>query len=192
VGPLRRPVPLRLPDCRGIALPGAFPAISIIDDDLPAPKIGERDRPLATNTRERIRRGLERLSNEPFAIRLTHGGAPKPLTLPLVTLTQRHDMAMVLAAGERPAVGDPRVWLGPHNQLRDETAVVCWSCEQGWTAEIAAKPCPGPDGSPLGDLAGGLSGAPPLGNTRAGMTAVGRNDPCPCGSGQKFKRCHGA
>ena len=22
--------------------------------------------------------------------------------------------------------------------------------------------------------------------------AVGRNDPCPCGSGQKFKRCHGA
>ena len=20
---------------------------------------------------------------------------------------------------------------------------------------------------------------------------VGRNDPCPCGSGQKFKRCHG-
>lgn len=21
---------------------------------------------------------------------------------------------------------------------------------------------------------------------------VGRNDPCPCGSGRKFKRCHGA
>jgi preprotein translocase subunit SecA len=21
---------------------------------------------------------------------------------------------------------------------------------------------------------------------------VGRNDPCPCGSGQKYKRCHGA
>jgi preprotein translocase subunit SecA len=21
---------------------------------------------------------------------------------------------------------------------------------------------------------------------------VGRNDPCPCGSGKKFKRCHGA
>jgi preprotein translocase subunit SecA len=20
---------------------------------------------------------------------------------------------------------------------------------------------------------------------------VGRNDPCPCGSGKKFKRCHG-
>mgnify|MGYP001558659482 FL=1 len=22
--------------------------------------------------------------------------------------------------------------------------------------------------------------------------AVGRNDPCPCGSGKKFKKCHGA
>jgi preprotein translocase subunit SecA len=21
---------------------------------------------------------------------------------------------------------------------------------------------------------------------------IGRNDPCPCGSGQKFKKCHGA
>lgn len=23
------------------------------------------------------------------------------------------------------------------------------------------------------------------------VVKVGRNDPCPCGSGQKFKRCHG-
>jgi preprotein translocase subunit SecA len=22
--------------------------------------------------------------------------------------------------------------------------------------------------------------------------SVGRNDPCPCGSGKKFKKCHGA
>jgi hypothetical protein len=26
----------------------------------------------------------------------------------------------------------------------------------------------------------------------AGGKRVGRNDPCPCGSGRKFKRCHGA
>ncbi len=26
----------------------------------------------------------------------------------------------------------------------------------------------------------------------AGMANVGRNDPCPCGSGKKFKKCHGA
>jgi preprotein translocase subunit SecA len=24
-----------------------------------------------------------------------------------------------------------------------------------------------------------------------GSAAIGRNDPCPCGSGQKYKRCHG-
>ena len=28
--------------------------------------------------------------------------------------------------------------------------------------------------------------------TTADLTNVGRNDPCPCGSGKKFKKCHGA
>jgi uncharacterized protein len=27
---------------------------------------------------------------------------------------------------------------------------------------------------------------------KSAMTGTGRNDPCPCGSGRKFKRCHGA
>lgn len=36
-------------------------------------------------------------------------------------------------------------------------------------------------------LAGGMAGAPnPFSNAK-----VGRNDPCPCGSGKKFKNCHG-
>jgi len=30
------------------------------------------------------------------------------------------------------------------------------------------------------------------GSTYTADEKVGRNDPCPCGSGQKFKRCHGA
>ena len=25
----------------------------------------------------------------------------------------------------------------------------------------------------------------------AGLPPVGRNDPCPCGSGKKYKQCHG-
>jgi DNA (cytosine-5)-methyltransferase 1 len=83
------------PDCGGTVLPGVFPAASIIDRSLPAPLIRDREKPLAKNTRERIRRGLERLASEPFAIRLLQSGTPKPLTLPIVTLTQRHDMAMV-------------------------------------------------------------------------------------------------
>jgi preprotein translocase subunit SecA len=27
---------------------------------------------------------------------------------------------------------------------------------------------------------------------RKGDDKVGRNDPCPCGSGKKYKKCHGA
>ncbi len=84
------------PTCHGTVLPGVHPASSAIDWSLPAERIGDRKKPLAENTRKRIRRGLEKLSTEPFAIRLTHGGAPKPLTLPIVTLTKRHDLAMVL------------------------------------------------------------------------------------------------
>ena len=35
----------------------------------------------------------------------------------------------------------------------------------------------------------GSSTTPPAG---ADWSSVGRNDPCPCGSGKKFKKCHGA
>ena len=31
----------------------------------------------------------------------------------------------------------------------------------------------------------------PLAPFRRETPKVGRNDPCPCGSGQKFKKCHG-
>ena len=94
-------------------IPGAFPAASIIDWKLPAPVIGERARPLAKNTRERIRRGLERLASEPFAIRLTHRGTPKPLTLPLSTQTARHDAAMVM-----PVAGNTHETT-PGNRAKD-------------------------------------------------------------------------
>jgi preprotein translocase subunit SecA len=36
------------------------------------------------------------------------------------------------------------------------------------------------------------AGAAPAHAARAGTAKVGRNDPCPCGSGKKYKRCHGA
>jgi preprotein translocase subunit SecA len=36
-------------------------------------------------------------------------------------------------------------------------------------------------------LSQGAAAAP----TPADWTSVGRNDPCPCGSGKKFKKCHG-
>jgi preprotein translocase subunit SecA len=33
--------------------------------------------------------------------------------------------------------------------------------------------------------------AAPAQPVRRDMTKVGRNDPCPCGSGKKYKNCHG-
>ncbi len=40
---------------------------------------------------------------------------------------------------------------------------------------------------------GGVTGVPGVpGGKSADWTNVGRNDPCPCGSGKKFKKCHGA
>ena len=101
------------PDCHKQAIPGAAPAASALDFTLPAQRIGDRKRPLAEKTMGRIRRGLERLSSEPFAIRLLHSGAPKPLTLPCVTLTQRHDMAMVF-----PVAGNTHE-ARPGNRARD-------------------------------------------------------------------------
>ena len=35
-------------------------------------------------------------------------------------------------------------------------------------------------------------GAALAGGAAAAVPRVGRNDPCPCGSGKKYKHCHGA
>jgi uncharacterized protein YecA (UPF0149 family) len=43
----------------------------------------------------------------------------------------------------------------------------------------------------LGDVGAAPAGMPSL-DARFGGGKVGRNDPCPCGSGKKFKRCHGS
>jgi SEC-C motif len=95
----------------------------------------------------------------------------------------------MLAGDQKPPVGDPRVFLGTHNMLRDEAVVVCWNCEMAWDPELARKECTGE-----GIFADGIqtNQGPPIGNVTAGLGTVGRNDPCPCGSGLKFKRCHGA
>ncbi len=45
----------------------------------------------------------------------------------------------------------------------------------------------------LGSLeTGAVPGVPNAGGGSTDWSSVGRNDPCPCGSGRKFKKCHGA
>ena len=58
------------------------------------------------------------------------------------------------------------------------------------TDELFAEPArsiPAPASSPVVRSSMGRVGGP-MGN----VPAVGRNDPCPCGSGKKYKKCHGA
>jgi SEC-C motif len=43
----------------------------------------------------------------------------------------------------------------------------------------------------VGDPATPVEALPSL-EARFGGAKVGRNDPCPCGSGKKYKRCHGS
>ena len=38
----------------------------------------------------------------------------------------------------------------------------------------------------------GEAEAPRQATVTRGQARVGRNEPCPCGSGKKYKKCHGA
>jgi preprotein translocase subunit SecA len=51
---------------------------------------------------------------------------------------------------------------------------------------------PAAAGRALSAGAGVTSSLGPLGRTATAVPPVGRNDPCPCGSGRKYKKCHGA
>jgi uncharacterized protein YecA (UPF0149 family) len=41
-------------------------------------------------------------------------------------------------------------------------------------------------------MAGAGDAAAPVQQVVRGQDKIGRNDPCHCGSGKKFKKCHGA
>ena len=96
----------RCPQCFQVIEPGWLAAESIIDWSLPAPRIGDRAKPLAPKTRERIRRGIER-HWRPFvaaAAGNTYDGVttgsqylrawPVDQTLPVQTGTAEHGLAV--------------------------------------------------------------------------------------------------
>jgi len=60
------------------------------------------------------------------------------------------------------------------------------------TPMVARKPAV--DGLVSSDEPAVVSQRSPVGADVAAnpYSGVGRNDPCPCGSGKKFKKCHGA
>ncbi len=63
--------------------------------------------------------------------------------------------------------------------------------------EQAVARHPGTQGAPPEDVLGQMREAaasmpPPARASAPAAPKIGRNDPCPCGSGKKFKKCHGA
>jgi preprotein translocase subunit SecA len=82
-------------------------------------------------------------------------------------------------------------------RVRSEEEVVAMEAEQQRMAErLQRQMLASGGGAPVGAL-----GADPEAVAAGSMAApapsaqdgprVGRNDPCPCGSGKKFKHCHG-
>jgi preprotein translocase subunit SecA len=45
--------------------------------------------------------------------------------------------------------------------------------------------------APLGAAAAAPAAVPMVQPVRRKFPKVGRNEPCPCGSGKKYKQCHG-
>jgi preprotein translocase subunit SecA len=58
------------------------------------------------------------------------------------------------------------------------------------TPPSALRSTPPPEASPPAARPGPRSAV--LGSGAGKIAKVGRNDPCPCGSGKKYKKCHGA
>jgi preprotein translocase subunit SecA len=58
--------------------------------------------------------------------------------------------------------------------------------------QLADQAGPGPGAAPAAAAAAEREPAAPVAPFVRGERKVGRNEPCPCGSGRKFKHCHGA
>jgi preprotein translocase subunit SecA len=81
-------------------------------------------------------------------------------------------------------------------RIRSEEEVAAMEAEQQRLAERMARQMQAsgggaPVGGALGmDAPGAQQAEVPAESTATGPK-VGRNDPCPCGSGKKYKHCHG-
>lgn len=91
------------------------PAASAIDWTLDAPRIGDRAKPLAPATMQRIQKGLRKLGERPMVLPITHADSSQRarlLSVPLPTQTAYQEQALVVQVGghsfERP--GYARAW----------------------------------------------------------------------------------
>ena len=97
------------------------------------------------------------------------------------TFTERFFKIQVTAEPPRPAPPPPR------RILREAPAAV--AAPVGGADDLF-EPAPRSVPAPPPAAIGGLPSLPRQAPSR--VPEVGRNDPCPCGSGKKYKKCHGA
>ena len=108
--------------------------------------------------------------------------APSRLDVPAVPSDLDAEEALALLEGLGLAAGDP---LRPVPHPDPVETVLTLDHDDVLELErIGAATDVGPVSTPVDDL--------PSLDARFGGAKVGRNDPCPCGSGLKYKRCHGA
>lgn len=88
----------RCPRCQGQVEPTAFPAYTAIDWTLPSTRIGDRARPLADKTLDRIKRGIEKYGWGPALVPLSYGEdgtrSTRPVTEPFPTQTVRASLGL--------------------------------------------------------------------------------------------------
>lgn len=86
----------RCPVCAAVIRPYYYCAANIIDWSLPAPRIGDRPRPLKDKTLKRIQAGLDKFARPPFLTSYynTDDGAPIQAPLPTVTTVDRHALVV--------------------------------------------------------------------------------------------------
>jgi DNA (cytosine-5)-methyltransferase 1 len=86
------------PECAAQVEPYYYCAASAIDWTLPAPRIGDRDKPLKAKTMERIRVGLEKFGRQAMAIDTSFGDGDRAalLTEPMRTQTTRQTIGMAV------------------------------------------------------------------------------------------------
>jgi preprotein translocase subunit SecA len=105
------------------------------------------------------------------------------------TFTEQFLKVQVTAGPPPPPQSVPRTFSGPvaPGEAPPKT-------RQSATADLVADDAlVGAPRPPVSrSLASALGGAARGGGLPPGWDKMGRNDPCPCGSGKKFKKCHGA
>jgi preprotein translocase subunit SecA len=109
------------------------------------------------------------------------GGAPARELQPPRGPTKRFNALGILEDVVEPANGNGTAAEVPDERESDEAATAPAPVRTSNPIVVGAGRA-----RSLNEMAGGAS------TGSLDFTGVGRNDPCPCGSGKKFKKCHGA